>query len=46
MPLPMMVATATDRKAPTRLRIAEIPTAIFGLSARVAMDVAMALAVS
>jgi len=39
-------ATSTERKAPTRLRIADKVTAVFGLNALVAMDVAMALAVS
>jgi hypothetical protein len=39
-------ATSTERKAPTRLRMPERATATFGLRARVAMDVAIALAVS
>ena len=39
-------ATSTERNAPTRLRIAESTTAAFGLRAPVAMDVAIALAVS
>jgi hypothetical protein len=42
----MVAATSTERNAPTRFRIAERPTATFGLSAPVAMDVAMALPVS
>ncbi len=39
-------ATSTDRNAPTRLRMAESATAVFGFRAPVAMEVAMALAVS
>ncbi len=39
-------ATSTERKAPTRLRMAEKATATFGLSAPVAMDVAIAFPVS
>jgi len=39
-------ATSTERKAPTRLRRPERATAIFGRSAPVAMEVAIALAVS
>ena len=46
MPLEMVLATCTDRNAPTRLRTAETSTAILGLSAPVAIEVAMALAVS
>nr|BFE70939.1 hypothetical protein GCM10020092_042400 [Actinoplanes digitatis] len=39
-------ATSTDRNAPMRLRTPERATAAFGLSAPVAMEVAIALAVS
>ena len=39
-------ATSTERKAPTRFSSAESITAVFGFSAPVAMDVAMALPVS
>jgi hypothetical protein len=45
-PLEIVLATSTDRKAPTRFSTPAIATAAFGLSAPVAMDVAMALAVS
>ena len=45
-PLATVVATSTDRNAPTRLSEAEMPTATLGLSAPVAMDVAIALPVS
>ena len=41
-----MAATAVDRKAPTRFSEAESVTATFGLSAPLAMEVAMALPVS
>jgi len=41
-----VTATSTDRKAPTRLRMPARRTAVFGLRAPVAMDVAMALPVS
>lgn len=41
-----VTATSTDRNAPTRFRTADRLTAAFGLSARVAMEVAIALAVS
>lgn len=46
IPLATVAATSTERKAPTRLRTAERPTATFGLSAPVAIDVAIAFAVS
>src|SRR6478735_12769621 len=39
-------ATSTDRNAPTRFSTADRPTATFGRSAPVAMDVAIALPVS
>ena len=45
-PLAIVVATASERNAPTTLRRAERPTATRGGSARVAIDVAIALAVS
>ena len=41
-----VIATDTDRNAPTRLATAEMATATFGLSAPVAIDVAIALPVS
>jgi hypothetical protein len=44
--LVMVAATSTERKAPTRFRIAESVTAAFGFSAPVAMDVAIAFPVS
>jgi hypothetical protein len=44
-PLEMVFATSTERKAPTRLRT-PARSAVRGFYARVAMDVAMALAVS
>ena len=46
MPLAIVAATEIDRKAPTRLSTPDRATAILGLSAPVAMDVAIALAVS
>ncbi|MNW51689.1 hypothetical protein D3C74_291810 [compost metagenome] len=46
IPLAMVAATARDRNAPTRLRTADSATAVLGLRARVAMDVAIALPVS
>jgi hypothetical protein len=46
IPLAIVAATLMDRNAPTRLRIADIPTATRGLSAPVAIEVATALAVS
>src|SRR3954471_13365186 len=45
-PPEMVLATWTDRKAPTRFRHAAIATAVLGRNAPVAIDVAMALAVS
>ena len=39
-------ATSTDKNAPIKLRIAASVTAVFGDSAFVAIEVAMALAVS
>src|SRR6478735_8606605 len=45
-PLAMVAATASDRKAPTMLRTADRATAVLGLRARVAMEVAIALPVS
>ena len=41
-----VTATSTDRKAPTRLRTPASSTAVFGFSAPVAIDVAIALPVS
>ena len=41
-----VTATSTDRKAPTRLRTPASSTAVFGLRAPVAIDVAIALPVS
>ena len=46
MPPEMVLATSVDRKAPTRLSVPAAMTATFGLSAPVAIEVAMALAVS
>ena len=46
IPLAIVAATASDKNAPTRLRLAERSTARRGLSARVAIDVAIALPVS
>ena len=46
MPLAMVAATATDRNAPIRFSTAASATAIRGRSARVAMVVAIAFAVS
>ena len=45
-PLEIVFATWTDRNAPMRLRTPAMITAVRGFSARVAIDVAMALAVS
>src|SRR3954453_6466628 len=45
-PPEMVFATWTDRKAPSRLRHAATATAVLGRNAPVAIDVAMALAVS
>ena len=46
MPFATVAATLTDRNAPTRFRAAEMATAVNGFSAPVAMEVAIALAVS
>jgi hypothetical protein len=46
MPPEIVLATSVERKAPTRFRTPLIRTAVFGLSAPVAMDVAIAFAVS
>jgi len=46
MPLATVAATATERKAPMRFSAAERATAMRGRSAPVAMEVAIALAVS
>ena len=46
MSLVTVTATSTDRKAPTRFNTADSVTAVFGFSAPVAMDVAMAFPVS
>ena len=45
-PLAMVAATAMDRNAPTRFSDADSATAAFGLSAPVAIEVAIALPVS
>ena len=42
----MVPATAVERNAPPRFSTADSPTACFGLSAPLAMDVAIALPVS
>ena len=39
-------ATSMDRNAPIKFKIADSVTAVFGFSAPVAIEVAMALAVS
>src|SRR5215210_6594713 len=46
MPLAIVAATSSERKAPTKLRIAAMPTATRGDIARVEIEVATALAVS
>src|SRR5262249_10650971 len=46
MPVAAVAATLIEMSAPTKLSAPAIPTAIFGLSAPVAMVVAIALAVS
>ncbi len=46
IPLAIVVATAIEMNAPMKLSTAEIRTATIGLSAPVAIDVAIALAVS
>src|SRR5580692_6630847 len=45
-PLAIVAATASDRNAPIRFRTPDRPTATRGLSALVAIDVAIALPVS
>jgi hypothetical protein len=45
-PLAMVAATLSERNAPTRLSTPDSPTATLGGSARVAIEVAMALPVS
>src|SRR3954453_23265611 len=45
-PPEIVLATVTDRKAPARFRDAAIATAVRGRNAPVAIDVAIALAVS
>ncbi len=45
-PFATVAATSTERKAPTRFRVAESATATFGRSAPVAMEVAIAFPVS
>ena len=44
--LEIVLATSTDRNAPTRLSTADMATAVLGFSAPVEMVVAIALAVS
>ena len=46
MPPDMVLATSVERNAPTRLSAPAASTAVFGFRAPVAMEVAMALAVS
>ena len=46
IPPATVAATLIEMKAPTKFRIAESVTAVFGASARVEIDVATALAVS
>ena len=46
MPLEIVLATSTDRNAPTRLSTADMATAVLGFRAPVEMVVAIALAVS
>jgi len=45
-PLEIVFATSTDRNAPIRLRMPAMMTAVRGFSALVAIEVAIALAVS
>lgn len=45
-PLAIVAATAVDRNAPTRFSSADSATAVRGLSAPLAIDVAIALPVS
>ena len=46
MPLPMVLATSTEIRAPNTLKNAAMPSAMRGVSARVEIEVAMALAES
>jgi hypothetical protein len=46
MPLEIVLATSVEMNAPARFSTADTPTATFGLSAPVAIEVAIALAVS
>jgi hypothetical protein len=46
IPLEIVLATSTERNAPTRFRTPAIVTAVFGESAPVAIEVAIAFAVS
>ena len=46
MPPEMVFATSVERNAPIRLSVPAAITAVFGFSAPVAMEVAMAFAVS
>src|SRR5579875_1999394 len=46
MPLPTVPATRVDTAAPIKFRIADMPRATRGVSARVEIDVAIALAAS
>jgi len=46
MPPEIVLATSVDRKAPTTFRKAAISTAVLGLNALVATDVAIAFALS
>ena len=46
MPPEMVFATSVERNAPTRLSVPAAMTAVLGLSAPVAIEVAMAFAVS
>jgi hypothetical protein len=46
IPVAIVAATASERKAPAKLRMAAYPTATLGAMARVDIDVATTLAVS
>ena len=46
MPVAIVAATSSERKAPTKFSVAAMPTATRGGIARVEIDVATALAVS
>ena len=46
MPLATVLATATDKNAPMRFKMPANATAVFGFNAPVAIDVAIAFAVS